>query len=292
MTHTKEIQTAIDYIEMNLCEELALDEISKVAGFSKFHFHRAFQREVGISIYDYIRKRRLASAASLLLNTNISILDTALIYRFESQEAFTRAFKSIYRLPPGRYRSAIKNLILGGIAMNSKTEINGWIMTGTDPQKYQMNIDYETYNTGTRSATIKSVADEYEAGDFITIMQQFSSKNFLGKRVRLSGFIKTRDVSGWCGLWMRLDNAVGGALKLDNMQTRPIVGTTEWNHYSCILDVPENAAIINIGVLMFGSGQVWLDNISFQEVDHNTPTTDFTPEEIFPDYPRNLSFEE
>ena len=108
MTHTKEIQAAIDYIEMNLCEELTLDEISKTVGFSKFYFHRAFQREVGISLYDYIRKRRLAGAASLLLNTNISILDIALIYRFESQEAFTRAFKSIYRLPPGRYRSAIK----------------------------------------------------------------------------------------------------------------------------------------------------------------------------------------
>lgn len=176
--------------------------------------------------------------------------------------------------------------------MNGKTEINGWIMTGTDPQKYQMSIDYETYHTGTRSATIKSVANEFEAGDFITMMQQFNSRNFLSKRVRLSGFIKTRDVSAWCGLWMRLDNAVGSALKLDNMQTRPIAGTTEWNHYSCVLDVPENAAIINIGVLMFGSGQVWLDNISFQEVDRNTPTTDFTPEEIFPDYPQNLSFEE
>lgn len=292
MTHTKEIQTAIDYIEMNLCEELTLDEISKAVGFSKFYFHRTFQREVGISLYDYIKKRRLASSASLLLNTNISILDIALIYRFESQEAFTRAFKSIYQLPPGRYRSAIKNLISGGIAMNGKTEINGWLMTGTDPQKYQMSIDYETYHTGTRSATIKSVANEFEAGDFITIMQQFSSRNFLGKRVRLSGFIKTRDISAWCGLWMRLDNAVGSALKLDNMQTRPIVGTTEWNHYSCVLDVPENAAIINIGVLMFGSGQVWLDNIGFQEVDRNTPTTDFTPEEIFPDYPQNLSFEE
>ncbi|HWS28566.1 MAG TPA: AraC family transcriptional regulator, partial [Clostridia bacterium] len=51
MTHTKEIQAAIDYIEMNLCEELTLDEISKVVGFSKFYFHRAFQREVGISLY-------------------------------------------------------------------------------------------------------------------------------------------------------------------------------------------------------------------------------------------------
>lgn len=292
MTHSKEIQTAINYIETNLCEELSLDEIANVVGFSKFYFHRTFQNEIGIPIYDYIRKRRLASAASLLLTTNISILDIAINFRFESQEAFTRAFKSIYKLPPGRYRIAIKNLFLGGSNMNGDTEIKEWIMPGTAPEKYQASIDNKIYHVGTKSATIKSIADEFEVGEYATIMQQFSAKNFLSKRVRFSGFVKTLDVTGWCGLWMRIDSALGVTLKLDNMQSRPIVGTTEWNHYSCALDVPENAGILNIGVLLCGKGQVWLDNVSFQEVDLNTPTTEFVPNEVFPDYPKNLLFEE
>ncbi len=292
MTDNKEVQTAINYIEMNLCEELSLDKIANVAGFSKFYFHRTFQSEIGISLYDYIRRRRLANAASLLLTTNISIIDIAINFRFESQEAFTRAFKSIYQLPPGRYRTAIKDLITGGTNMNIKTGIKEWIITGTAPEKYQASVDKLIYNTGTKSAAIKSIASEFEVGEFATIMQQFSAKNFLGKRVRYSGFVKTQDVVGWCGLWMRIDSALSAALKLDNMQNRPIVGTTEWNHYSCVLDVPENAAIINIGVLLSGKGQAWLDNVSFQEVDCNTPTTDFVPAEVFPDYPQNLSFEE
>ena len=292
MIHSKEIQAAMNYIETNLCEELSLDEIANVAGFSKFYFHRTFQSEIGIPIYDYIRKRRLASAASLLLNTDTSILDIAMNFHFESQEAFSRAFKSVYQVPPGRYRTAIQDLSIGGTMMKNKTEIKGWITTGTAPEKYQVSIDYKIYNTGTKSATIQSVADEFEVGEFATIMQQFSAKNFLGKRIRFSGFVKTKSVDGWCGLWMRIDSSLSVALKLDNMQNRPIVGTTEWNHYSCVLDVPENAAILNIGILLSGKGQAWLDNVSFQEVDHNIPTTDFNFDEGFPDYPQNLSFEE
>ncbi|WP_243135791.1 hypothetical protein [Acetobacterium tundrae] len=52
------------------------------------------------------------------------------------------------------------------------------------------------------------------------------------------------------------------------------------------------AAILNIGVLLIGKGQVWRDNVSFQEVDLNTPTTELLPGEVFPDYPKKLTFEE
>lgn len=292
MTHRKEIQDALKYIELNLCGELSLDEIAAATGFSKFYFHRIFQSETGMPVYDYIRKRRLAGAAVLLRTTDLSILDIAVNFCFESQEAFTRAFKSVYVLPPGRYRSAMKDLFIGGNNMGSHKEIKNWIVTGTAPDKYWMGMDNEVYNTGTRSATIKSTAEEYEVSEFGTIMQQFSASKFLGKRVRFSGFVRTQDAAGWCGLWMRVDTAFSDTLKLDNMQNRPITGTTEWNHYSCVLDVPENAAIINIGILLYGKGQVWLDNVSFREVDQNTPTTDFNVDEVFSDYPENLSFEE
>ncbi len=290
--HSKEIQAAFRYIERNLCGELNLEEISKAAGFSKFYFHRTFQREVGISLYDYIRRRRLAGAASMLLNTDACILDIALTCHFESQESFTRAFKSIYQLPPGRYRSAMKNLMMEGIMMSEQNEIKGWIVTGTAPEKYQAGIDAKVCHMGSKSATIRSVADEFSAGEFGTIMQQVSAKTFVGKRMRFSGFVKTREVEGWCGLWMRIDSSLGALLKLDNMQSRAITGTTEWNHYFCVLDIPGDGAVINIGVLLSGKGQVWFDNASLQEVDRNTPTTEFVPDEVFPDHLLNPSFEE
>lgn len=292
VTHSKIVQDALNYIETNLSEELSLDEIANAVGFSKFYFNRTFQSDIGVPVYDYIRKRRLANAASLLLSTDVSIIDIALTSCFESQEAFTRAFKSVYQIPPGRYRAAIKNLICGGFPMDNSAKIKEWLFTGTAPGKFEAGIDNKIYNTGTKSATLKSIADNLEVDEYATIMQQFNAKNFLGKRARFSGFVKTLEVNGRCGLWMRIDNSLGSTLKLDNMQNRAITGTTEWNHYSCVLDIPETSGVISIGVLLNGTGQVWLDNVTFQEVDRSIPTTEFTPDDVFPDYPKNLSFEE
>ncbi len=106
-------------------------------------------------------------------------------------------------------------------------------------------------------------------------MQQFSADRFLGKRVRFAAFVKAQDVEGWAGLWMRLDGRFSVTLKLDNMQNRPIRGTSEWNLYSCVLDVPPETEVINIGILLSGKGNVWMDNTSFQEVDHSVPVTEF-----------------
>ena len=57
-------------------------------------------------------------------------------------------------------------------------------------------------------------------------------------------------------------------------------------------DVPKEAKIINIGILLSGKGRVWMDNVSFQKVDKNIPTTDFEIQKVYPDHPENMSFEE
>ena len=123
-------------------------------------------------------------------------------------------------------------------------------------------------------------------------MQQFSADRFLGKRVRFAAFVKAQDVEGWEGLWMRLDGRFSVTLKLDNMQNRSIRGTSEWNLYSCVLDVPPETEVINIGILLSGKGHVWMDNTSFQEVDHSVPVTEFEIRKEYPEYPENMSFEE
>ena len=100
--------------------------------------------------------------------------------------------------------------------MDSNETIKEWIITGTAPEKYQASMDNKIYHTDTKSATLKSIADEFEVGEFATIMQQFNAKNFIGKRVRFSGFVKTLEVDDWCGLWMKIDNALSTILKFDN----------------------------------------------------------------------------
>ena len=292
MEYGAEIKAAIAYMEDHLAGEIRAEDVAKAAGVSKYHFHRIFKRETGLTLHQYIQKRRLAQAASLLLHSTMQVVDIAICLSFESQEAFTRAFKKSYGLPPGKYRKALSNLINGGTNMKKGAKIKQWITTGTAPEKYEIGIDHKIFNTGTRSASISSLEETYQPDEYATIMQQFSAKTFRGKRVRFAAFVKSQDVEGWAGLWMRLDGNFSVTLKLDNMQNRPIQGTTEWNLYSCVLDVPMETQIINIGILLSGKGQVWMDNASFQEVDNSIATTEFEISKEYPDEPGNLSFEE
>lgn len=285
MEYTKEIKKAMNYIENNLNEGIRLEEAAAFAGFSKYHFQRVFKRETGLNLYEYIQKRRLAEASSLLLNSNIRILDIAVYLCFESQEVFTRAFKKVYGLPPGQYRKALKNLTNGGMNMKKNTEIKHWIITGTAPDKYKTGIDRTVFHTGTASAFIQSETEDFTPDEYATIMQQFRAERFLGKRVRFSAFVKALEVEGWAGLWMRLDGKFSVTLKLDNMQNRSIKGSVNWNLYSCVLDVPQETELINIGILLNGKGRVWMDNVSFQEVDKTIPVTDFEIQKEYPDYP-------
>jgi AraC family transcriptional regulator len=101
MEHLRQLQRAVDYIEDNLNGDLSTDSIAKVAGFSKWHFQMVFSSAVGDTLKEYIRKRRLTAALIDLGATDKRILDIALDAGFESQEAFSRAFKQMFGRNPG-----------------------------------------------------------------------------------------------------------------------------------------------------------------------------------------------
>lgn len=293
MSYSPIIQKTIEYIEQNLHEELSLESVAQFAGFSKYHFLRIFQKQVGVTASEYIRYRRIADSANMLLYTDEKIIDIAFYYRFETQESFTRSFKKYYQLPPGQYRKIMSKLTIQREEVKLKNEqlLKGWQLSGSHPFNYQMGIDREIFHKGKASGFLKSVTVQSQ-GEFATMMQQFKAEKFLGKRIKLSGFIKTKDVGGFCGFWMRVDDALGDVLQFDNMSDRPVVGNSEWNHYSIVLDVPENSVVIAFGVLLSGNGQVWIDELKFEEVDKETPTTNIDFSADLLDEPTNLSFEE
>lgn len=294
MDYSLYVRKSIEYIERNLCEPLSLDVLAREAGFSKYHFLRVFERETGSGLSAYVRRRRIARAAALLLKTELPILEIALICRFESQEAFTRAFKGVYSLPPGRYRRTMRGLIdeRENHRMKQKALIPGWLMSGSTPEKYEYGPDRTVFFQGTKSVFLRSREVKLDEGDFGTVMQQFRAATWVGKRVRFSVFVKAEDVTGWAGLWMRIDSSAVNMLKFDNMQNRPIQGTSDWNCYSVVLDVPENSVAINIGILLGGAGKLWFDGIRFETVDKNVPTTDLDISSELPEGPENLSLEE
>lgn len=294
MNYSQSIQRTMSYIETNLSNNLSVDELADIAGFSKYHFLRVFKNETGRRLSEHIQNRRMAKAAKLLLFTQLNILDIALMYQFESQEAFTRAFKKEYNLPPGRYRKTMSNLIRieEGLGMGKNNKIPGWIVTGTVPTEYSVDFNYDIFYKGTRSACIKGESDNIYDEDYMTVMQQFKACDYIGKRIRFSAFIKTQNVAAWCGLWMRINGVTANIVKLDNMQNRPIIGTNDWNYYSVVLDIPESSNVINIGVLLNGKGTIWMDHINFEVVDKSVETTDVDLSSELPEMPLNLSLEE
>ena len=85
---------------------------------------------------------------------------------------------------------------------------------------------------------------------------------FKGDRIKLTGYIKTEDVTGGAGLWMRLDGENYKNFGFDNMQDRPIMGTTDWQEYTIELDYDEDQVkSIVVGGLISGSGKMWMDNL-------------------------------
>ena len=98
------IEKVIDYIENNLSNKLDLEKISEAVHYSKYHLHRLFLETVGMTIHDYVGRRQLTEAAKLLVFSDRPIIEIAFICGYESQQAFSSAFKSMYKIPPAQYR--------------------------------------------------------------------------------------------------------------------------------------------------------------------------------------------
>ncbi len=94
----------IDYIDCNYTEDITLDKIAAMAGFSKFHFSRLFKQFADTSFYDYLNLRRIKSAETLLLDPNLAITEVALQSGFSSISTFNRVFKSLKKCTPTEFK--------------------------------------------------------------------------------------------------------------------------------------------------------------------------------------------
>ena len=104
MTWYERMNKAMDYIEANLCGDIDFNLISKIVCQSTVNFQRTFSIVTDISVFEYIRRRKMTLAAFDLQNGNDKVIDVALKYGYESPEAFTRAFKEIHGASPSNVR--------------------------------------------------------------------------------------------------------------------------------------------------------------------------------------------
>ena len=102
--YSSPIRKAIEFIRINLNQDLSLDSISVALHLSPSELSRQFKKETGENISDYVNKRRINEALYLLENESISITDVSYMVGFNDVNYFTKVFKKIKGMTPSRYR--------------------------------------------------------------------------------------------------------------------------------------------------------------------------------------------
>ena len=97
-------KSLFQYIEENLNQKIDIDDAARASGYSASHLHKLFTFAYGISVADYIRKRKLTSSLPIILDRRRSILDIAVACGYEYEQSFSRAFKVEFGITPGQYR--------------------------------------------------------------------------------------------------------------------------------------------------------------------------------------------
>ncbi len=149
---------------------------------------------------------------------------------------------------------------------------NGWRITPEDSKaaNYRLTVDNSTKHGGAASARISGMCADNE-GDWASLAQSIQADEFRGRRVRLTGWLKTDGVNK-AGLWMRVDGN-RHTLGFDNMDDRAVTGTSDWKQYSVVLDVPAEAVNIYFGTLVQGAGNVWADDFKLETVGSDVAAT-------------------
>jgi len=174
----------------------------------------------------------------------------------------------------------------------TRTAPAGWHKNGSNPKAFEVGVDPTQAFGGVSSAYVKSV-DDSAGKEFGGMMQSTSADQYKNQRVRMTGWIKTKDANDdGAHLWLRVDSPTPGKLlAFDNMNKRQPKGTTDWQEYSIILDVPDEAVSLNYGFFLGGMGQMWVNGVNIERVGPEVPTTNMlTPPKPLPTAPVNLDF--
>ena len=181
---------------------------------------------------------------------------------------------------------------------------DGWILSGSNPENYKTGLDNQISQHGQKCGFIESTVTD--PSGFTTLMQQCSVNNFKGKRIKMTGFIKTKDVDQGGMMWIRIDDFDKKIMAdFDNMEDRPITGNSDWTKCEIIFDVPDVKCLLSFGFMLAGSGKIWFDNLTFEIVNASVDKTAYLLNKAIPDEmlsrvpevipekaPANLDFEE
>lgn len=101
----KQVKDSIRFMEEHLYENISYIDVAESVYMSTYHFHKTFKVFTGITPSEYIKNRRLSNAGNDLMTSDISILDLAMKYQYDSLEGFSKAFSRFHGVTPSVARS-------------------------------------------------------------------------------------------------------------------------------------------------------------------------------------------
>jgi hypothetical protein len=173
------------------------------------------------------------------------------------------------RLPPedrGRDRASERPEV--------PAESPGWHVAGQEPEAYEVILDPDDAGGAAdiSPVTVKSRSDEPEG--FVSVLRWLDASGYHGRRIRFSTRIRTEELDGRAGIWMRVDGREQReVLAFANTRDRPIRGTTDWTPYALVIDVSPDARYVFFGLVVNGVGRVFMDGTELSRVGEDVPVS-------------------
>lgn len=147
---------------------------------------------------------------------------------------------------------------------------HGWHLVGPDAYAAGADVARRPGGTGWHSATLASTVDvPLETG---MVLQSIRADAYRGRRIRLTGYVRTDSVDGAAGLFARVDGREVTRTS-DYMLNRALSGTQGWRRQMIVLDVPRDAVGITLGFYLTGAGRIWVDDMALENVGRDVPAT-------------------
>ncbi|HPF86750.1 MAG TPA: AraC family transcriptional regulator [Candidatus Limiplasma sp.] len=158
MEWLERLNSALDYIEEHLADDIQTNEAARIACCSTYHFQRMFSYIAGVPLAEYIRRRRMTMAAFALQQSDVRVIDLALRFGYDSPTAFNRAFQSVHGMPPTAAKEA-------GVTLHTYPRISFHISIKGDAK-----MDYRIEDKGAlRIIGLKTGMDKDMEKNFRTI---------------------------------------------------------------------------------------------------------------------------
>ena len=140
-----------------------------------------------------------------------------------------------------------------------------WMLSSEQKSRFEAGQEENGVRRGSLAKYVRAKSTA-TTGDWATLMQVFSAADYRGKRLHFQAQVRTENVTGWTGLWMRVDCATRYSCAFYNSQDKPMRGTNGWTPRSVTLDVPADAKSISFGVITGSSGTTWIDELKMNAV--------------------------